>query len=66
MFKRWITIDTQKSSLIIGPRRCGKTTLLKARFPDYNYVTLDDLDNLDWANSDPKGFIESLGKKDEC
>lgn len=27
-----------------------------------HYVTLDDLDLLGWAKSDPKGFISSLGK----
>ena len=63
MFKRWMKIDERKSALIIGPRRSGKTTYLKMCFPDYKYVTLDDFDFLDFANSDPKGFISSLGKK---
>jgi len=26
------------------------------------YATLDDLDLLQWAKSDPKGFVSSLGK----
>jgi len=63
MFKRWLNIKTDKSCLILGPRRCGKTTLLKSKFPDYNYTTLDDLDALDFAKSDPKGFIAGLGKR---
>ena len=63
MFKRWMTLDTQKSALILGPRRAGKTTLVKALFPDWSYVTLDDLDHLDWAVRDPKGFVESLGNR---
>lgn len=63
MFKRWLEIDRNKSALIIGPRRSGKTTLLKDCFPDYNYATLDDLDFLSWANKDPKGFIEHLGRR---
>jgi len=63
MFTRWFSVKDDKSSLIIGPRRSGKTTLLKALFPDYKYVTLDNLDYLDWAGKDPKGFIESLGSK---
>lgn len=62
MFKRWLEIDTTKSALIIGPRRSGKTTYLKNRFPDYKYATLDDFDYYDWANKDPKGFVQSLGK----
>lgn len=61
MFTRWLEINTKKSALLIGPRRSGKTTLLKNRFPNYKYVTLDDLDDLNWAKSDAKGFVESLG-----
>jgi len=63
MFERWIEIPAKKSVLLIGSRRVGKTTLLKSRFPDVRYVTLDDLDHLSWAKSDPKGFIQSLGKQ---
>lgn len=62
MFTRWIDLPTKKSVLLLGPRRSGKTTLLKQRFPGYAYATLDDLDNLDWARSDPKGFVQSLGR----
>ena len=51
----------QKICLILGPRRCGKTTLLKSQFPDYNYVTFDDFDALNWSKNDPKGFITQLG-----
>jgi hypothetical protein len=63
MFKRWLSIDKNKSILLIGPRRAGKTTFLKSNFPDYRYVTLDDFDHLSWARSDPKGFISNLGPK---
>ncbi|OGK11247.1 MAG: hypothetical protein A2W80_13625 [Candidatus Riflebacteria bacterium GWC2_50_8] len=62
MFKRWLKVDPDKSALIIGPRRSGKTTYLKNSFPDYSYATLDDFDSFDWANKDPKGFLKSLGK----
>ena len=63
MFKRWIKINSKKSGLIIGPRRSGKTTLLKMRFPEHNYITLDNLDYLSWANRDAKGLVDSLGHK---
>jgi len=63
MFERWIKITNKKSGLIIGPRRSGKTTLLKMRFPEYNYITLDNLDYLNWASRDPKGLIDHLGPK---
>jgi uncharacterized protein len=61
MFSRWLTIPSDNSCLLIGPRRSGKTTLLRGLFPDFNYTTLDDLDYLDWAERDPKGFVQDLG-----
>ena len=36
-------IKNYKSVLITGSRQVGKTTLLKNIFPDYKYVSLDDL-----------------------
>ena len=63
MFERWIDINGKKSGLIIGPRRSGKTTLLKMRFSDYNYITLDNLDYLHWAGRDAKGLIDHLGPR---
>jgi len=63
MFKRWMTLDPDRSALVIGPRRSGKTTFLRAAYPEYRYATLDDLDLLDWARRDPKGFISGLGER---
>jgi hypothetical protein len=63
MFERWLEIPTRKSCLIVGPRRSGKTTLLKQRYREWSYTTLDDLDHLDWAKRDPKGFVSSLGER---
>lgn len=63
MFERWLKIPSDVSVLVIGPRRAGKTTLVKSAFPDHAYATLDDIDNLDWALQDPKGFVESLGER---
>lgn len=62
MFKRWLEIADKKSCLIIGARRSGKTTLLQRRYPEVSYATMDDLDLLDWAKKDPKGFVRNLGK----
>jgi len=62
MFARWLQIPSNKSCLIVGPRRSGKTTLLRHRYPKLKYATLDDLDHLDWAKRDPKAFISSLGR----
>ena len=63
MCDRWIKISTIKSGLIIGPRRSGKTTLLRMQFPDYQYITLDNLDYLSWANRDAKGLLDHLGPR---
>ncbi len=63
MFNRWIKIDAIKSGLIIGPRRSGKTTLLRMQFPDYQYITLDNLDYLSWADRDAKGLLDHLGPR---
>ena len=62
MFERWLDIPSRRSCLIVGARRSGKTTLLKYRYPQWPYATLDDLDHLDQAKRDPKGFISDLGK----
>ena len=62
MIERWFEIPPDKSCLIIGPRRSGKTILLRHRYPELPYATLDDLDHLAWAKRDPKGFIGSLGR----
>lgn len=43
--------------LITGPRQSGKTTIARKVFPDKPYVSLEDLENRDFANSDPKGFL---------
>ena len=63
MFERWLDIPARRSCLIVGSRRSGKTTLLKHRYPQWPYATLDDLDHLDRAKRDPKGFISDLGKQ---
>ncbi len=47
--------------LIVGPRRAGKTTLVrKINILARQYITLDDDTNLDAARSDPAGFIRGF------
>lgn len=42
---------------VTGPRQSGKTTLCRECFPDHGYVSLEPLDNRDFATSDPRGFL---------
>jgi uncharacterized protein len=42
---------------ITGPRQSGKTTLCKQLFRDQDYVSLEDLDERDFARRDPRGFL---------
>lgn len=55
----------KKSSAIaiLGPRQSGKTTLAKMVFPDYEYVSFEDLDTRDYFEKDPRLFLENYANK---
>ena len=42
---------------VTGPRQSGKTTLVRTVFPDKPYVSLEDLDERQFAADDPRGFL---------
>jgi uncharacterized protein len=63
MISRWLSLDGNRSTIVVGARRAGKTTLLKNTFPDLPYYTLDDYDLLTAARADPKRVVGSLGPK---
>ncbi len=46
--------------VITGPRRAGKTTLLRQLFPKAQYVLLEDPDIQGSIRSDPRTFLEEL------
>lgn len=50
--------------LLNGARQTGKTTLAKelAKARGYVYITFDDMEVLNAAQSDPQGFIKGLSK----
>lgn len=48
---------------VMGPRQSGKTTLVKETFPDYAYVTLEDLDKQGAAQEDPRGFLSAFANQ---
>ncbi len=46
--------------VVTGPRRAGKTTLLRRLFPRARYVLLEDPDLQARARSDPRALLEEL------
>lgn len=42
---------------VTGPRQSGKSTLCRYAFPDKPYVSLEPLDNREYATDDPRGFL---------
>ena len=48
---------------LTGPRQSGKSTLVKAVFPDYAYVSLEDPDERAFAQDDPRSFLERYGTR---
>ena len=67
MYKRFVESRASEALsdtpvvLIVGPRRAGKTTLVrKMEETNRTYITLDDQTVLDAAQADPVGFIRGL------
>jgi len=48
------------ATILTGPRRSGKTTLLQHCFPKAAYVLLEDPDVIARVRSDPRGFVEQV------
>ena len=46
---------------LTGTRQCGKSTLLKQRFNEFKYISLEDLDRRQFAIDDPRGFLMNFG-----
>ncbi|HOX91304.1 MAG TPA: ATP-binding protein [Spirochaetales bacterium] len=67
MIKRCLETPLRKAAAhypvvcLSGPRQSGKTTLVQSIWPDKRYVSLEDPDQLEFASSDPRGFLEQAG-----
>ena len=48
---------------LTGPRQSGKSTLLKQTFPNYSYVSLEDIDMREFAMADPHGFLATYSSR---
>ena len=46
--------------VVTGPRRTGKTTLLRRLFPRAGYVLLEDPDVQARARSDPRALLDEI------
>ena len=46
--------------VVTGPRQSGKSTLVRHAFPEYHYVSLEDLDQREFAETDPRGFLNQF------
>jgi predicted AAA+ superfamily ATPase len=46
--------------VVTGPRRAGKTTLLRRTFPKAGYILLEDPDIQARVRSDPRAFLDEL------
>ncbi|MEO1368764.1 MAG: ATP-binding protein, partial [Acidobacteriota bacterium] len=49
---------------LTGPRQSGKTTLARKTFPDFRYLSLEDLQIRQEATDDPRGFLRRLEGSD--
>ncbi|MBP9153226.1 MAG: ATP-binding protein, partial [Flavobacteriales bacterium] len=51
-----------KAIAVIGPRQAGKTTLVRATFPNKPYVSLENPDTRRFALEDPRGFLAQFSE----
>lgn len=55
---------SQRVMILVGPRQCGKTTMVKlfGEQHEMNYVSFDDITNLGAAQFDPVGYLNQQRK----
>ncbi|WP_457664997.1 ATP-binding protein [Thiolapillus sp.] len=46
--------------VVTGPRQSGRSTLVRHVFPEHHYVSLEDLDQREFAETDPRGFLKQF------
>ncbi|MBF0484353.1 MAG: ATP-binding protein [Candidatus Omnitrophica bacterium] len=64
MIKRTLSLKLSSTAkkfpaiALTGPRQSGKTTLVRETFPKKPYVLLEDPDTREFAEKDPRGFLD--------
>ena len=48
--------------VVTGPHQSGKSTLVRHAFPQHRYVSLEDLDQREFAETDPRGFLNQFNE----
>ncbi|MDF1796663.1 MAG: ATP-binding protein [Coxiellaceae bacterium] len=48
---------------LTGPRQSGKSTLCKQLFKNHEYISLEELDQRQFATEDPRGFLNQFKDK---
>lgn len=48
--------------VISGPRQSGKSTLVKHVFPEHDYINLERIDDREFADNDPRAFLDQFKK----
>lgn len=51
-------LDEYPIVTVLGPRQAGKTTLVRAILPEYDYVSLENPETRHIATEDPKAFLK--------
>ncbi len=62
--KKTIQLASQYPVITItGPRQSGKTTLCRMLFKEKEYVSLEDIDERNFAMQDPRGFLNRFSDR---
>ena len=57
------TIKSFPLVTLTGARQCGKSTLLRYIFPDWKYISFEDLDIREMASKDPRYFLSLYNRE---